>query len=451
MLALALSSALQLIAPAPLAHPPRAAAASDAPPGNILVVVLDDVSAFELGVYGLPGALAQTPTLDALAAEGVLFENVWSAPVCSPTRVSMLTGRYGFRTGIGQNVGKNGLTGPSLDEFLMPEALRRLADTPYATAAIGKWHIGNASTGGDLSPNLAGFPHYEGILYNLTNESYYDYSLTTNGATVGGVSTYATTQQVDAALEFIESASGPWYCHLAFSAPHEPWELPPAELYHTPINPPTFPVLRSLFIAMLEALDTELGRLLDALGPELRANTTVIVLGDNGTHGHVMPLVYDNLKAKGTMYEGGVHVPLLIAGPSVMLPGKREPALVHALDVYATVAELSGIDTSGAVAAGLLDSLSLLPYLRAGGSPPLREHLFTERFQPNGPGPYNLIEHAIRDARYKLIRRSNAPDELYDLLDDPKETADLLLGTPSAEAGQALLELGLALDALLAS
>ena len=119
MLALALSSALQLIAPAQLAHPPRAAAASDAPPGNILVVVLDDVSAFELGVYGLPGALAQTPTLDALAAEGVLFENVWSAPVCSPTRVSMLTGRYGFRTGIGQNVGKNGLTGPSLDEILM--------------------------------------------------------------------------------------------------------------------------------------------------------------------------------------------------------------------------------------------------------------------------------------------------------------------------------------------
>lgn len=425
-------------------------AAGDAAPPNVLVVVLDDVSAYELPCYGLPGAEAQTPRLDQLAQQGVLFERAWSYPICSPTRAALLTGRYGFRTGIGANINKNATVGLGREEVFLPELLRNHAPHPYSDIALGKWHIGTANTGGVLAPNVAGFGSYSGVLHNLVGEeNYYTYELTEDGEQSLIEEPYLTTQQVDSALSFIRETPEPWYCHLALTAPHEPWHAPPSDLHHTPIFP-TFDVKRSMFIAMLEAADTELGRLWDSLDPEVRSRTTFIVLGDNGTHGPAVGDGIDPTHAKGSLYEGGVHVPLLVTGRGVADPGRREPALVHVVDVYATVAELAGIPKLAPPGATGVDSVSMVPYLRAGGAPSQRQFLFTERFGPNGQ-PFNNERRAMRDERYKLIRFGSHSEHLYDLELDPNELDNLMLAPLAPEAEAAYQRLSQALDGLLHS
>jgi hypothetical protein len=132
--------------------------------------------------------------------------------------------------------------------------------------------------------------------------------------------------------------------------------------------------------AMVEALDTELGRLLAGIPPDVRARTTVIFLGDNGTDACLSPL-----PAKSTLYERGINVPFIVAGSQVAHPGECE-ALVNASDVFATVAEVAGVDLAAAFPGVTLDSVSILPYLRNPGRPSLRAWIHAESFTPNGPG-----------------------------------------------------------------
>jgi arylsulfatase A-like enzyme len=452
---------------------------------NVLVVVLDDVGVDLVGSYGevapgepTPPEHAATPSLDALAAEGVLFRNAWSAPLCSATRSSILTGRYSFRTGVGDAF-------PELlsNELLLPEVLSNGSyfggSSPYSHAAVGKWHVTayqplNANPG--LTPMEAGFGAFHGAAGNLDGESYF--SWTKSDEVVAGDPTvttghdvYATTDNVDDAIGWIQAQGGPWFLYLAFNAVHTPIQGPPDDL-HTQsgvteedfANTSDDAEMRLYRRAMLEATDAELGRLLDgdaglAWDGIDRATTTVIVVGDNGSADPLPEAV--NRGEKSQLFEGGINVPLVIAGEAVdpSAEGAESPALVHVVDLFATVADLAGIDPGQVTAsAGPIDGRSLLPLLAdpligpgdcPSGLPDDDPTCTRATAYADGTFPLKSKKNArlhdttVRDADYKLIRRACTPSiphalELYDLVADPGETTDLVaLGlTPQEEAAR---------------
>lgn len=401
------------------------------PPGNVLLVVLDDVGVDGLGCYGEGRDLPVTPTIDGLAARGVLFRNVWAPPLCMPARVAIQTGRHGFRTGVGEIAPP----GMPLEELTLPEMLEVGADASFAHAAIGKWHMGSQFVGGPDAARVAGFDTFIGTAGNAGD--YYEYRRVVDGETREHEG-YLTTVQVDDALGWIGSATEPWFCYLALQAAHEPFQLPPAELHTRP--PRSFDARadpdRFAYRATVEALDHELGRLLEELGADTLARTHVLVVGDDGTPARATHPPFQRGQAKGTLFEGGLGVPLVVASPRVTSPGREVDALVHVADLFLTVADLCRADLERvrAAAAGPLDSVSLLAYLEDPAAEPQREILYTEKFDPNGPGPWNRWFQVARDERFKLVRRRTArgqQEEMFDLARDPFERVDLLqVGLP---------------------
>ncbi len=356
--------------------------------GNVLVIVADDLGKDWLGLYGLSADPPSTPNLDALAASGVVFTNAWANPLCSPTRAAIQTGRYGFRTGIGGLVDNSQALAQS--EVTLPEMLDLGTAGAYSHAYFGKWHLGNAGVGGALSPNLAGWDHFSGNAASagslVPGEDYFHFTKVVDGASIV-VDGYATSDLVDDALAWIaatEVGGGPWLACTAFQAVHDPFHAPPPELHGVDLSaagpPATDPV--PYFRAMVEALDTEIGRLLSGID---LGETTVIFLADNGTDDRVVLAPFDPDHAKNSLYQGGVGVPFVVAGQAVAAAG-TSAGLVHAADIFATVAELAGVDLGAVLPPGLvLDSVSFAPYLADPALSSVRSTLFSERFTPNGP------------------------------------------------------------------
>lgn len=356
---------------------------------NVLVVVLDDVGKEMLQSYGLFKTAVSTPTIDALAQSGVVFTDAWSNPTCSPTRAALQTGRYSFRTGLGEVV--HGQDALSTDEVLIPAMLDLGTGGRWSHAAFGKWHLGStAAVGGLDAPNLMGYEHFAGSMGNLkAPESYFAWNRVENG--VSSVSTnYATTQTVDDALEWMAAAKGPWFCLLAFNAPHDPFHEPPSELHGQDLSTAGPPEVdpRPYYEAMIEAVDTEIGRLLSS--PTFRAvedRTTIILLSDNGTPKTVAPTPQFGAKLKGSLHEGGISVPLIVSGPRVAQPGTQSSALVHVVDVFATVADIAGVDLDATLPAGRqVDGRSLVPFLENTDASSEHGSLLSEAFLPNLPG-----------------------------------------------------------------
>ena len=396
---------------------------------NVLVLLLDDVGVDQLGIYGLGSDLPATPNIDRLARQGVRFENVWSNPVCSPTRATLLTGRYVFRNGVGHTVPFGGYP-LDLNEITIPELLDSAGGGLYSHAAFGKWHLGDSTVGGALAPNLAGFDHYAGILNNVDN--YYIYPKTENGLTMWSLG-YQTSDMVDDFLRWERHQDDPWMAYMAFNAPHYPWTAPPAQLHTVDLSSAGPPGLdpRPYYKAMIEAVDQEIGRLLANMTASFE-DTTVIFLADNGTPPEVVVPPFDNQKAKATLYEGGVRVPMVVAGAAVNQPGRVVRALVNTSDLFVTIADLAGASLPASWPQGYtVDSTSILPYLLDPSAQAQREYAFAEIFQPGGFGPFALEAHTVRDERYKLINSSLNPhpiygNRLYDLWADPFETNNLL-------------------------
>ena len=420
------------------------AAAPQAAQDNVLIVVVDDIGIDQLASYGLGLDLPPTPNIDALAGRGVLFRNAYSNPVCSPTRAQILTGRHGFRTGIGHIVGP-GLSEPNffslpLDETTLPEMLDLGTAGLWDHAAIGKWHL-HEGPGFETAPNDAGFDHFAGTPANLGFDpaGYYNWIKVVDGSFAPVVDTYATTDQVDETVAFVSTATEPWMCYLAFSAAHAPFHAPPLTLHTQDLSGAGDPLTnpRPYYKATVEALDTELGRLFSSMGTMLD-RTNVVFLADNGTPFEVVQPPFDPEHAKVTLYDGGCHVPMIVSGPAVAQPGTESDALVSATDVFATVAEFASVNTTQILPSGvLLDSISLVPYLDDPSTPSLRETVYSEIFGPIGTGPYDIEGYTVRGERYKLIRvfTPGVPGyavEFYDLRNDPHEQMDLLVAGPTA-------------------
>ncbi len=412
------------------------AAALAQTPTNTLVLIADDVGIDSINTYRAVANPPPTPNLDALATSGVLFRNALANPLCSPTRAAIHTGRYGFRTGIGTVVPPAGV-GLPLSERTLPEVL---VANGIRCALLGKWHLGTG-LGAD-SPNQHGWQHYSGSLGAAVND-YYSWAKTTNGVTAMST-TYATTDAVNSALTWIGAQPAGWVCVVAFQSAHTPLHAPPAGL-HTQnlagLNPGTTPL--PFYKAMVQAMDTEIGRLLASLDVATRARTNVIFMGDNGTPGNVTQAPFVRTQAKGTLYEGGTHVPLLVAGPAVVSPGREVSALIDPSDLFATICALHGLDARAQVPANVaLDSISFAPLLANPSAAPPRAIAHVELFDFSA----TTTGHAVRGPRWKLIRFTDAGarDELYDLAADPQERANLFDGSLSAEQQTAYEELRLA-------
>ncbi len=421
---------------------------------NVLLILADDIGVDILEVYGEGDGFPVTPTLDRMANEGVLFRNAWATPKCSPTRATILTGRYGFRTGITGLVTSTDLEALSPDEIIIPEVLSYRTQT-HEPAMIGKWHLGNCLNGQRRGPNIAGFPHYTGSFANLlpsSGQSFFEWDKTVNGQTSRS-HTYATTDSVNDAAEWIhQQSSQPWFLYLAFNAPHEPFQIPP----HALVSPSTLARLpqddlgnpspagticegndrRFCYLAMVEAMDAEIGRLLASITPEVMARTTVIFVGDNGTPRAVTRAPFTSERAKNTLYEGGVNVPLIVYGAGVENANRESAALVNTTDLFATTLELATGQAIAEFLPGYIvhDSMSIVPILKDVPDAAQRTYVYTELFHPTRTNVIRQFGHAIRNARYKLIRfTTQQRDEFYDLVTDPFEQNNLLLSPMDEE------------------
>jgi len=403
--------------------------------GNVLILFLDDVGVDKVGAYGVHPDAPPTPNIDGLADGGVLFRAGYANPSCSPSRASLLTGRYGRRTGLG---GVTELYSSSYslphDEVVLPEVVKASATLDYDTSMVGKWHL----TNGDVpdyenEPLTHGFDWYAGSLGNLTSSTdrtrpltYYNWQKCSNG-TLAMTQEYATTDTVDDALDRVTQMPEPWLLYVAFNAPHTPLGQPPPELHtQTDLTPQSDRLER--YDATMEALDTEIGRLLGGLDVDVRDRTTILLIGDNGTPEHAVAPPFSQDQSKLAQFEGGILVPFIVTGPAVGQPGTESHAMVHVVDVLPTVAELAGVDVSELLRNGapvVLDGQSLVPHL-ADPETVGRETLYAERFFDSGAPPYGFDARSVRDDRYKLIYKDGLVGFFELGVDPPHEGPDLM-------------------------
>jgi arylsulfatase A-like enzyme len=392
---------------------------------NILLIIADDYGVDSSSLYNSTNngaVLPPTPNINSLASNGVVFTAAYANPVCSPTRACVLTGQYSFRTGVGDVINN----GPSLPANLLtlPRAFATNAALGYHVASFGKWHL---AVGANSPKNTGGWTNFSGSLQGaLTN--YLNWTKTINGTAFANHTNYATLDVMQDATNWIGTrGTNPWFAWVAFNAPHEPLHLPPtnlcphyASLSGTAGDIAANPV--SYFDAMLEAEDTAIGSILSWVN---LTNTHVIFLGDNGTANNVIQPPFAGTRAKNTLYEGGTHVPLIIAGPAVMAPNRTNSTPANMVDVYATILELAGINAATTVPTNNpIDGQSLLPVLQTNNLT-LARYAYAELFGTNTITVANG-GRALRDARYKLIDFTAKADGFYDLAVDPYEATNLL-------------------------
>lgn len=321
-------------------------------------------------------------------------------------------------------------TGLSLDEVTLPEVL----GPHYDTALIGKWHLGHTdATGGLANPNRHGWDHHHGSLSGQL-ESYLEWPEFEDGERRGMRNDYALSWKVDRAVAWIEARDPdrPWMLWLALNAPHEPFHAPPTQLHHRDLTPDVGEACpeaeaRNCYAAMIEAIDSELGRLFGAVSAA-DAPTAIIVVGDNGAARAVIEPPFSRPHAKGTVYEGGVRVPLIIggAGAGIADPGRMVDALAQTVDLFATLIELTGLTDLADISSDAgLDSHSLVPYLRNAAPVEPREWLYAERFDSDDP---NSADRALRDADYAVIVPADGDAACYDVRADIDNETDLRAG-----------------------
>ena len=406
--------------------PTTGAFSQDQPAPNILLIIADDMGLDASPCYDIGEHKPDMPVLEAMCADGLVFDNLWSQPVCSPTRATLLTGRYGFRTGVlSQVAGPNG-AGIRTDETSIQRLLDERAPTPYAHAVVGKWHLSDRSNGGVDNPDIMGVGFYSGLIGGSVRD-YYRFDLTTQGRseTVDG---YATTVFTDIAINWLAEQQQPWFLWLAHIAPHTPFHVPPPELRErelvdseAAIGADPLPYA----LASLEALDHETGRLLDSLDGKTRANTMVIFVGDNGTLGRIAESPYTRRTAKGTLFPGGIRVPMIASGAGVTRKGEREEALINTSDFFATIAEIAGVGDAIAQ-----DSVSFKALLADDGAAG-RSFAYAD-IQTDVPSTRNN-GWTIRDQDYQLIVFDDGQRVLFDLVDDPFGTTNLLEVSASSD------------------
>ncbi|WP_248724334.1 sulfatase-like hydrolase/transferase [Seonamhaeicola sp. ML3] len=373
---------------------------------NVLFIIGDDMGVDALSIYNIGNLDAQTPNLDELSANGVKFNNVWSAPVCSATRASLVTGKYGINNGVNSVPGNL-----STEHKSIFKEIKEQTNGLYKTCVIGKWHLGRRNN--YQHPFEHGVDHFMGILSSGVKD-YYNWEKYENGK-IEYCNTYATKYFTDYAIDWINNQKQPWFMWLAHAAPHAPFQIPPEGTYsndNTETN-------KGKYIAMIESLDYEIGRLINGIPKKVLKNTVIIFLGDNGSPGRMMS-GFPSGRGKSTTYEGGVRVPLIISGNGVTRYNDEEQALINVSDFYTTFSQI--VNPKAFPNGSHNDGISF-------------RHLLDHSEGKNRT--YNFMSmganrrvknttYAIRNESYKLIDKGANYFEFYDLISDPLEKNNLL-------------------------
>lgn len=375
---------------------------------NIILIVADDMGYGDFGVFSEGGA--KTPTLDRLVSEGVCLTQHYSAsPVCAPARAGLLTGRYPHRTGAIDTLEGRGLDRLALREKTIGDVFRR-AD--YRTGLIGKWH--NGALDPRFHPNARGFDEFAGFRGGW--QDYYLWRLDRNGAFEKADGRYLTDVLTDEAVQFIRrNRNGPFLLHLAYNAPHFPFQAP-GEDVHPFAATGKFTKGVSILYGMIRRMDCGLERILEELKRQgIEENTLVMFTSDNGPQfGGKGEWCIDRFNCnfngcKGLVYEGGIRVPMVLRWPAGLEGGRRVDELVHFTDWLPTLAAAAGVEAPREPA---LDGHDVLPALRG---EPCR--IDARRFwQWNRYTPRVFCNAAMRDWQWKLVRPA-----IHPMLDITKE------------------------------
>lgn len=388
-------------------------------PPNLLILVADDLGTDKVSAYGESVSAPSTPHIDALAREGVLFRRAYASSVCSPTRAALLTGRLGLRTGISGVLPQRSTRELPLSEVTLPEVLAQ-APHAYHSAAIGKWHLSTHRSRSGLShPIRQGFGLFWGTLANLQEakrddgkpRNPYHWEKVEDGK-LSWSETYATTETVDDALQAMGDLQEPWLLYVAFHAPHTPLDPPPEALHHQGELAWDAPKDKR-FVAVVEALDAEIGRLLSGMSERLRQETNITLLGDNGTFRDVVSPPIERAQSKDTPNEGGIRIPLLLSGPSVAAKGRESTALVHVVDLLPTFAQIAGAKLPEVE----LDGVSLVPLLEDPAAPPVRSLIHTDWCAPDAHWAITRGERFKLLTSGHVLRVRDLGASLYDISD----------------------------------
>ena len=384
--------------------------------GNVLLIIADDIGNDAFNGFSTGSIKANTPHLDSLAQSGVKFSNFWSYPVCTSTRSCMMSGKYGVKTGVLNVPGHLDTSNTSIFEMI-----DSVTNNSYNHAVVGKWHISDPAS---LShPAETGVNYYNGIIGGGVGD-YFNWPQAYNGNSTFNTD-YITTVLTDTAIDWINRQDDKWFMWLAHVSPHSPFHIPPAGMYSQANTTPNF----RKYLAMMEALDFEIGRLLDNIPADVKDSTTIIFIGDNGTPGNFIQ-DFQNYQGKGSVYQGGVNTPMIVSGYEVSRQNETDLAQVDVVDMYATVGELVGAQFEG----GKYNSLSFAPLL-SNSNAVSRDYSYAEIDKTTS------YTKTIRLGCYKLIDSLNGADLLFNVCNDPIETSNLLLGVTTAFEDSIYLEL----------
>ncbi|WP_222846405.1 sulfatase family protein [Pontiella sulfatireligans] len=414
---------------------------------NILVILADDLGYGDVGFTGSQEIF--TPQLDQLAANGMVCRNGYvTHPYCGPSRAGLVTGRYQARFGLEINVTYSPYdlySGLPLTEQTFGTRMQKAG---YRTGIIGKWHLGAAQP---YHPNSRGFDHFYGFLSG--GHSYFPENTTTaypllleNGSPhysanegcylplmrnnqAGEFNEYLTTALSREAAKFVAESKKPFCLYLAYNAPHGPLEAPKKtiEKYQHIKNKQ-----RRTYAAMIDEMDQGIGMVVDALKKSGKFdNTLIFFLSDNGgvtsKPGHENENWSNNgpfRKGKGSMLEGGSHVPFFVHWPKgIKKPGTFE-GLISSLDIAATAVALGGGDTSGHP----LEGVNLAPYLSGKKSGTPHDALFWR--------VRDGVSWAVRTPTGKYLQENwgGSETQLYDMANDPYESTNLIGQVPEKRA-----------------
>lgn len=422
---------------------------------NIVFILIDDMGYSDIGSYG--STYYETPNIDRLAKQGIKFTNAYAAStLCSPTRASILTGKYPGRLHITHAIPIEGYSrlpntplmdadytkNLPLEEVTFAETLK---ENGYKTAAIGKWHV---------CWDKQYFPESQGFDLNIggggmgsTMDYFYPYAgkwkMNPSSPVVewqvfpdGKKNEYLTDRLTDETIRFIEqNKEGPFLAYLQHYGVHTPiqakdslikkYQKKPVDSLKGHTNPK--------YAAMIESIDESVGRImqkLDELG--LSENTIVVFTSDNGGHGRITSN-WPFRGNKGNFYEGGIRVPLIIKWPGHIKPGRSSDAPFISTDFYPTLLGLAGLYPGREY----IDGINQAPLLTEGKTvsrnKPLYWHFpnYTGTGHPNASGPCS----AIRDGKWKLIEYfEDGSLELYDLENDIREKSNLAKQYPQVTA-----------------
>lgn len=363
---------------------------------NIVFILADDMGYGDFGAVN--GGLSRTPALDQLMSESVCFTQQYTAsPVCNPSRACLMTGRYPHRTGSIDTLEWRGLERLALRETTLADVLKSAG---YKTGLVGKWHLGAFDM--RYHPLNRGFD--ETVCFRGGMHDYYDWRIEFNEDVVKGDGRYLTDVWTEEAIQFIKRhETEPFFLHVAYNAPHTPLQAPDEEVQPF-LETGKFNKGVSALYGMLHRMDSGVARILETLRNRgLADNTIVMFTSDNGPQfGGQGEYRLDRFNcqlhgAKGSVYEGGLRVPMLMRWPAGLDGGRQVEDMVHFSDWFPTILSLANVP----LPKGLnIDGIDVQAVVRGE-----KGKVRTKRFwQWNRYTPLVTSNAAVRDGNWKLVR-----------------------------------------------